>query len=149
MQNGDLNKIKQIYESSNISKERCKQLIGLIREFYSSSLSLQFDRFPETLTGTLASTAYYLPVGICFEACKMQHVWPNFMSQTILQSRNLGYYNQRNCERNFAKLTGFLPDKHSPPIHYMVRNFHRYLADWGCCSRSTYPLLENVIIYNS
>ena len=39
--------------------------------------------------GTLASTAYYLPAGICFQACKMQQVWPNFMSQTILQSRNL------------------------------------------------------------
>ena len=148
-QNGNLYQMKQISESSIISKERCKRLIELIREFYSSSLSLQFDRFPETLTGTLASTAYYLPAGICFEACKMQQVWFNFMSQTILQSRNLGNFNKHNCEHTFAKLTRFLSDQHSPPIHHIVRNFQRYLADRGCCSRSTCPLLENVIIPKS
>ena len=67
------------------------------------------------------------------------------MSQTIFQSRNLGNFNNQNCERNFAKITRFLPDEHSPPIHHIVRNSHRYLADWGCCSRATCPLLENVI----
>ena len=71
------------------------------------------------------------------------------MSQTILQSRNLGNFNKQNCERNFAKHTRFLPDKHSPPIQHMVRNSHRYPADWGCCSRSTCFLLENVIIPKS
>ena len=135
-QNSDLNQMKQISESNNNSKERCKRLIEFIREFYTSKLILQFDKFPETLTGTLASTAYYLPKGICFETCKMQQVWPNFLSQTILQCRNVGYFNKQNCERNFAKLTRFLPDEHSPPIRHMVRNSHCSLADWGCCSRA-------------
>ena len=52
----------------------------------------------------------------------MLQVWPNFMSQTILQSQNLGNFNKQNCERNFAKLTRFLPDEHSLPIDHMVRN---------------------------
>ena len=66
------------------------------------------------------------------------------MSQTILQNRNLENFNKQNCERNFAKLTRFLPDEHSPPIHYIVRNSHHYFADWGCCLRATCPLFENV-----
>ena len=71
------------------------------------------------------------------------------MSQTILQSRNLRNFNKQNVERSFAKLTRFLPDEHSPPIHHMVRNYHRYLADWGICTRATFPLLDNVIIPTS
>ena len=71
------------------------------------------------------------------------------MLQTILQCRNLGNLNKQNCERKFAKLTRFLPDEHSPPIHHMVRNYHRYLADLVCFSRSTCPLLENVLIPKS
>ena len=148
-QNGDLYQIKQISESSNILKERCKRLIKLIRKFYSSSIILQFDRFPGTLTGTLSSTAHYLPAGICFEACKMQQVWPIFMSQTILQSRNLKNYNKQHCKGNFTKLKRFLPDEHLPPIHHMVRHSHRYLANWGCCTRLTCPLLVNVIFPKS
>ena len=39
-------------------------------------------------------------------------------------------------------LTRYIPNEMSAPIHGLIRKSHRFLYDWGCCSRSECPLEE-------
>ena len=39
-------------------------------------------------------------------------------------------------------LTRYIPNEMSAPIHGLIRESHRFLYDWGCCSHSECPLEE-------
>ena len=58
------------------------------------------------------------------------------------QQRFFGNIRKNDCIRELGILTRYVPNEMSAPIHRLIRESHRFLYDWGCCSRSECPLEE-------
>ena len=87
---------------------------------------------------------------ICFESCKMQQVWPDFMTINNIRwdpsdlegLRLYGHINREMCIRNFSQLTMNWPHGEYTEIHLTLRENYQVLNDFNCCSRAECPLLE-------
>ena len=140
--------VEQISQQSNSSSEQCLIVLFRIRKFYSNVLNYRLNELYGKFTGTFAFTRHYLINGICFESCKLQQVRPDFMesqsinwdSQHQEQQRLFGKIRKNDCIRELGILTSHVPNEMSAPIHGLIRESHRFLYDWGCCSRSKCPL---------
>ena len=99
------------------------------------------------VTKTFEYQHYNLMPGICFESCKLQQVWPKFMCDNTITwdvahdtlADKTRHLSNVNCASQFRKFTDQVPGW---AIHQIVRNSYRYLIDWKCCTRTTYPLAE-------
>ena len=102
------------------------------------------------MTETFAFTGRYFVDGICFDSCKLQQAWLDFMetqsinwdSQHQEQRRLFDNIWKNDCVRELGILTRYIPNEMSAPTHGLIRESPRFLYDWGCCSRSECPLEE-------
>ena len=76
---GSFREVEQISLQSYSSSEQCQTVFFRIREFYNNILNYRFNELYGKLTGTFAFTGRFLINGICFESCKLQQAWPDFM----------------------------------------------------------------------
>ena len=139
--------IQKISSINNNSKANCNRLVNLLKKLFKITLSRRLNDLEGKVTGTSEYQHYNLMPGICFESCKLQQVWPQFMSDNTITwdmahqalANQYGHLTNVNCANQFRKFTQLAPGS---PIHQIIRNSYRYLIDWNCCTRITCPLTE-------
>ena len=137
---GSFREIEKISQQSTSSSKQCQTVFCIICEFYNNDLNYRLNELYGKLTGTFALTGRNLINGICFESCKLQQVWPDLMETQSINwdsqhQRLFGNIRKHNCIPELGILTRYVPNKMSAPIHGLIPKSHRFLYDWGCCSR--------------
>ena len=131
--------IERLSGSQNITSAQCNQISTILRQFYEDVLKRRITDLLSSLSGTIAGFEPNVRVGICFEACKLQQLWPEFMEQASINNQLM----KTDCQDRFSRLTRHLPNEFSASIHTLVRDSHHFLAEWNCCSRAVCPLEDN------
>ena len=138
--NLDISAIERISNSPNVTISQCKSVFDKFREFYSNVLKRRLTDVWNSRAGQISHFRENIEAGICFEACKLHQLWPDFMTQHQVAEGLL----EQSCQVRLGHLTRRLPTDLSAPIHTVVRNSHRVLSEWNCCSRAVCPLEDGV-----
>ena len=145
--------INQIFTKSNTSNiERisrklsgtakdCRLLMRSLRELYLLTLSRRLNDVSDN-SWSEASHNVNLFLGICFEACKLNQVWVNFLQSDNIawdekhSSRNTNYgpVNSQRCIPEFSRVIRNWPSEYAN-LQRFVRSNYIFLTDWNCCSR--------------
>ena len=76
--------IQEISLINNNLKANCNRLVNLLKELFKITLSCRLNDLEGKVTGTFEYQHYNLMPSICFESCKLQQVWPKFMSDNTI-----------------------------------------------------------------
>ena len=71
--------IEEISSITNNSVANCRRLVDHLTELYKNTLSRRLNELEWKVSGDSQYKHSNLVPGICFEFCKLQQVWPNFM----------------------------------------------------------------------
>ena len=146
--NSSTREIERISVKLSPRADDCNLLMRLLRELYLTTLSRRLNDVSDEFAN-LASHTVDLFLGICFEACKLNQVWNNFIRNDIIlwdenhasQQANHGSVNNQMCVREFSRATRNWPSE-GATLQRLVRSNHRLLTEWSCCTRETCPLQE-------
>ena len=107
--NISIHEIKRISLKLSVSAEDCILLMRLIREIYLATLSRRLnDVFDDIANPAFHTVDIYL--GICFDACKLNQVWNDFLKNKYIlwdenhasSNTNHGFINKQMCIRKFS-----------------------------------------------
>ena len=120
----------------------------LLRELYLSTLIRRLNDISDEFANP-ASHTVDLFLGICFESCKLNQVWNNFIRNDIIlwdethttRRENHGSVNNQMCIREFSRATRNWPSE-GATLQRQIRSNYRVLTDWNCCTRVSCPLQE-------
>ena len=140
--------IERISVKLSSRAEDCNLLMRLLRELYLATLSRRLNDISDEFANP-ASHTVDLFLGICFEACKLNQVWNNFIRNDIIlwdeshatRRENHGSVNNQMCIREFSRATRNWPSE-GATLQRLVRSNHRLLTEWSCCTRESCPLQE-------
>lgn len=145
---GDTTVLQSISAKQKNTVGECISLVGHLNEIYSEILSLRLNHLYGKIDAGFTYSAHNIIPGICFEACKIQQIFKDFMTNWPIlwdsdhqtQAETYGHLSKGVCEREFVKFTRYTTTVDSFPIHHTIRNSYRYLSEFNCCSRTTCPL---------
>ena len=115
--------IQEISSMNNNWKANCNRLVDYLKELFKNTLSRQLNDLKGKVTGSFEYQHYNFQMpGICFESCKLQQVWPRFMSDNTISwdvadqalAERYGHLTNATCANQFNKFTQQAPGS---PIH--------------------------------